>query len=155
MQLTEGMEAPDFTLPSDSGDITLSQYRGKNVVLYFYPKDNTAGCSREAVSFRDQFGDFDAADTVILGVSRDGLKSHEKFSAKYELPFGLLSDSESKVCGLYGVLKEKNMYGKKSIGMERTTFVIDRKGYIRKIFNKVKVDGHACNVLNAVSALSG
>ncbi|TZE81329.1 peroxiredoxin [Calorimonas adulescens] len=153
MELKEGMEAPDFTLPSTDGNVTLSSLRGKNVVLYFYPKDNTSGCTNEAVSFRDKLRDFEDLNTEILGVSRDSIRSHENFASRYGLPFKLLSDSEGMVCELYGVLKEKNMYGKITIGIERTTFVIDRDGYIRKIFNKVKVNGHVDDVLEIVRSM--
>lgn len=141
--LTEGMVAPDFTLMgSDQREHRLSDYLGKKVILYFYPKDNTPGCSREAEAFRDHFNAFADANTVILGISRDTLASHDKFIAKYNLPFVLLSDSNEAVCKLYDVLKEKNMYGRISMGIERSTFMIDEKGILTKIYRKVKVAGH-------------
>lgn len=142
-QLQIGDSAPDFTLPgSDHQQHRLSDYRGKKVVLYFYPRDNTPGCSREAEAFRDAFSLFDAAHTIILGISRDTIASHEKFIAKYELPFLLLSDKDEVVCKLYDVIKEKNMYGKKVLGIERSTFVISEEGKLTEIYRKVKVDGH-------------
>jgi len=153
--IREGELAPDFTLPASNGrEVSLRDYRGrKNVVLYFYPKDNTPGCTREACDFRDQHEDFEQSDTIILGVSKDNLSSHERFIQKLSLPFILLSDTEGKVCNLYGVWKEKNMYGKKAMGIERTTFVIDKAGVIRKIFPRVKVDGHAREVLRFIEEM--
>lgn len=143
MILTEGMLAPDFTLMgSDQKEHRLSDYLGKKVILYFYPKDNTPGCSREAEAFRDHFNTFADANTVILGISRDTLASHDKFIAKYNLPFVLLSDRTEEVCKLYDVLKEKNMCGRIGIGIERSTFMIDEKGILTKIYRKVKVAGH-------------
>lgn len=141
--LKEGMKAPDFTLiGSDKTEHKLSDYLNKKVILYFYPKDNTAACSQEAQDFRDTIINFDKQNTVILGISRDSLKSHDKFIAKYNLPFILLSDEEETVCNLYGVLKEKTMFGKKCYGIERSTFVINEDGVIIKIYRKVKVPGH-------------
>lgn len=135
--------APDFTLPgSDQKEHKLSEYRGKKVILYFYPRDNTPGCSREAEAFRDAFEEFAQANTIILGVSRDTLASHDKFITKYSLPFVLLSDKDETVCKLYDVLKEKNMYGKKCFGIERSTFLIDEEGTLTEIYRKVKVPGH-------------
>lgn len=135
--------APDFTLPgSDQKEHTLSEYRGKKIILYFYPRDNTPGCSREAEAFRDAFEEFAEANTVILGISRDTLASHDKFITKYSLPFVLLSDKHETVCKLYDVLKEKNMYGKKCFGIERSTFLINEEGLIFEIYRKVKVPGH-------------
>ena len=143
LTLEEGMKAPDFTLVgSDKKEHKLSDYLNKKVILYFYPKDNTPGCSQEAQDFKNALDDFDTQNAVILGVSRDSLTSHDKFITKYELPFILLSDEKEEVCNLYGVLKEKNMFGKKSIGIERSTFVIDENGIISKIYRKVKVTGH-------------
>ncbi|MDF2876015.1 MAG: bcp [Sporomusa sp.] len=147
-QVQEGQAAPDFTLPvTAEKQVTLSQYRGKKVVLYFYSKDNTAGCTDEARGFREASEDITAAGAVILGVSKDSLATHEKFSTKYELPFLLLSDTDQKISQLYGVLKEKNMYGKKVMGIERSTFIINEQGEIIRIFRKVKVAGHAQAVL--------
>lgn len=145
--LKEGMKAPDFTLMgSDKKEHKLSDYLNKKVILYFYPKDNTPGCSREAQDFKNAMEEFNKKDTVIIGISRDSLKSHDKFIAKYELPFLLLSDEEEVVCNLYGVLKEKTMFGKKCFGIERSTFVINREGIITNIFRKVKVAGHVENL---------
>lgn len=145
--LQEGMKAPDFTLMgSDGKEHRLSDYLGKKVVLYFYPKDNTPGCSTQAQDFRDHFEHFTNENTVILGISRDSLTSHEKFIAKYDLPFVLLSDKDEVVCKLYDVLKEKNMFGRMVFGIERSTFVIDETGVLTKIYRKVKVAGHVENV---------
>lgn len=141
--LEEGMNAPDFKLVgSDKKEHKLSDYINKKVILYFYPKDNTPGCSREAQDFKESIKDFTDNNTVIIGISRDSLKSHDKFIEKYDLPFLLLSDEDEVVCNLYGVLKEKNMFGKKCFGIERSTFLIDEKGIITKIYRKVKVAGH-------------
>ncbi len=149
-----GQTAPDFTLPATGGkEITLSELKGHNVVLYFYPRDNTPGCTKEGQAFRDHYGEFQALDTVVLGVSRDSLKTHENFKAKHRFPFELLSDSEETVCKLYDVLKEKNMYGRKVIGIERSTFLIDREGILRQAWRKVKVAGHVEEVLDAVRRL--
>jgi peroxiredoxin Q/BCP len=153
--LAEGQKAPEFTLPaSTGGTISLEDYRGKqHVVLYFYPRDLTPGCTQEACSFRDLQEEFAEAGAVILGVSTDSLQSHDKFIAKHELTFPLLSDEDATVAQLYEVWKEKNMYGKKSMGMVRTTFVIDKEGVIRKIWPKVKVDEHADEVLEVIKGL--
>ena len=141
--LEKGMIAPDFSLiGSDNKEHKLSDYRGKRVILYFYPKDNTPGCSLEAQDFKNHYQKFLDNNTVILGVSRDSLKSHDKFITKYDLPFILLSDENEEVCKLYDVLKEKNMFGKKVFGIERSTFVIDKDGKIEDIYRKVKVKGH-------------
>lgn len=145
--LKEGMKAPDFTLMgSDKKEHKLSDYLNKKVILYFYPKDNTPGCSQEAQDFKNAIEEFNKKDTIIIGVSRDSLKSHDKFIAKYQLPFLLLSDEEEVVCNLYGVLKEKTMFGKKCFGIERSTFVINEDGIITNIFRKVKVSGHVKNL---------
>ncbi|MCL6548425.1 MAG: thioredoxin-dependent thiol peroxidase [Alicyclobacillus sp.] len=152
--MTAGQPAPDFTLPSYTGEqVSLHDLQGKVVVLYFYPKDDTPGCTKEACSFRDLREAFAEAGAVIYGVSRDSVASHEKFAAKYGLTFPLLADTDGKVCEAYGVLKEKTMFGKVSFGIERTTFVIDREGKIAKVFPKVKVDGHADAVLKVVRSL--
>ncbi|MBI1390717.1 MAG: thioredoxin-dependent thiol peroxidase [bacterium] len=152
MPVEVGKAAPAFSLPASNGKkVSLKDFKGeKQVVLYFYPKDDTPGCTREACAFRDNKKSFDEADAVILGVSRDGLASHDKFIQKFELPFLLLSDEKEEVCNKYEVIKEKNMYGKKSIGIERSTFVIGKDGKIKKIFRRVKVDGHAEKVLAAL-----
>ncbi|MDE5978072.1 MAG: thioredoxin-dependent thiol peroxidase [Turicibacter sp.] len=146
--LTEGMEAPDFTLMGSDHQLhSLHDYRGRKVILYFYPRDHTPGCTNQAKAFRDAIDSFKEQNAVILGISRDSVATHEKFIAKHELPFILLSDSEEKVCHLYDVLKEKNMYGKKAIGIERSTFLIDETGILTKIYRKVKVAGHIESVL--------
>lgn len=149
-----GQVAPDFTLPASTGEnLKLSDFRGKNVVLYFYPKDNTPGCTTQACGFRDLHAAFADANAVILGVSPDPIKSHEKFISKFELPFILLADTEHEVCEQFGVWKEKNMYGKKYWGVERTTFLIDKDGNIAKVYPKVKVAGHVDQVLEDAKAL--
>ena len=147
-----GEPAPDFSLPSSTGEnVSLADFRGKqSVVLYFYPKDDTPGCTAEACSFRDLSSEFEKKGAVILGVSPDSLASHGKFRAKYGLPFTLLSDQGAGVATRYGVWKEKSMYGKKFMGVERTTFVIGKDGSVRKIFPKVKVEGHVDAVLAAL-----
>jgi peroxiredoxin Q/BCP len=154
IQLKEGNFAPDFTLDTDgNGQVTLSELRGKNVVLYFYPKDDTPGCTLEAKDFADNMTGFNANNTVIFGVSKDPVKSHDKFKEKYCLPFTLASDANSTVCEAYGVWVEKSMYGKTYMGIERTTFLINSKGKIVKIWRKVKVDGHVDEVLSEVRSL--
>ena len=146
--VSEEEEAPDFTLQADDGrEVSLKDYRGKKVVLYFYPKDGTPGCTKEAIEFRELAKDFEKEDAVILGVSKDSVQSHLKFKRKYDLPFTLLSDPEGKVLDLYGVWKKKSLYGRTFMGTERTTFLIDQKGIINKIYRKVKVKGHAQSCL--------
>jgi peroxiredoxin Q/BCP len=152
--IKEGKTAPDFTLPSSSGgEVTLSDLRGKAVVLYFYPRDNTPGCTREACAFRDALGRIKRRGAVVLGVSPDSLSAHEKFKTQHKINFPLLSDTEKKVAKKYGAFGEKVMYGKKVKGMIRSTFVIDADGIVRKVFAKVKVDGHDEQVLEALKAL--
>ena len=142
--VAEGEKAPDFTLEADDGrQISLKDYVGKRVVLYFYPKDDTPGCTREAVEFRDVADQFEREGAVVVGVSKDGVESHRKFKQKYELPFTLLSDPDGKVLELYGVWKEKSLYGRTFMGTERTTFLIDEKGFVVKVYRKVKPQGHA------------
>jgi len=142
--VSEGDQAPDFTLQADDErEVSLGDYRGQKVVLYFYPKDGTPGCTREAVEFRDMVKEFEKEDAVILGVSKDSVQSHQKFKRKHELPFTLLSDPEGKVLDLYGVWKKKSLYGRTFLGTERTTFLIDEKGIVKKVYRKVKVKGHA------------
>jgi len=149
--LDVGKKAPDFSLLNqDEKKISLKDFIGQKVVLYFYPKDNTSGCTKEACSFSDDLPKFSKIDAVILGVSPDSVKSHKKFSEKYKLKFDLLADDEKKVVEKYGVWKEKSIYGRKYMGVERTTFIIDENGKIKKIFNKVKVDGHNKEVLEAL-----
>jgi peroxiredoxin Q/BCP len=152
-ELNVGDAAPDFRLPSTEGrDISLKEFRGKkNVVLYFYPKDDTPGCTKEACSFRDERPKFDKKEAVILGVSFDDLESHKKFAGKFKLPFPLLSDADKKVAAAYGVYKEKSMYGRTYMGIERSTFVIDKYGKIAQVYRKVKVDGHSDEILEALS----
>ncbi|EMU53844.1 redoxin [Clostridium butyricum DKU-01] len=138
--IEEGLKAPDFKLlGSDKKEHKLSDYINKKVILYFYPKDNTPGCSREAQDFKESIKDFTDNNTIIIGISRDSIKSHDKFIEKYDLPFLLLSDEEETVCNLYGVLKEKTMFGKKCFGIERSTFLIDENGIIKKFIEKLKL----------------
>jgi peroxiredoxin Q/BCP len=147
-ELKAGDKAPSFSLLDDVGaKVSLNDLKGKKVVLYFYPKDDTSGCTKEACSFRDSVKVFEKHNTVIIGVSKDSVASHQKFKKKYDLPFTLLSDESTEMLSKYGVWKEKSMYGKKYMGIERTTFVIDESGKIMAIFNKVKVDGHTDEVL--------
>ena len=151
-ELREGDKAPDFSLPSSTGkDVKLSELRGKNVVHYFYPKDDTPGCTKEACSFRDSLPKFGAVDAVVLGVSRDSLESHAEFIKKYGLNFVLVSDEGLEANKLYGTWVEKENYGKKYWGTERSTFVIGKDGKIKKVFRKVKVDGHEQEVLEALA----
>ncbi len=152
--LTEGELAPDFTLATDTGeDLTLSSLRGRPVVLYFYPKDDTPGCTTESCEFRDMMPRFDESKAVILGVSPDDVKSHQKFKVKFDLTFPLIADTDKVAANAYDVWKEKSMYGKKYMGVERTTFLIDAEGRIARIFSKVKPEGHAAEVMEAVAAL--
>lgn len=144
-----GTKAPDFTLPDQDGNpVSLSDFRGKTVVLYFYPRDNTPGCSRQACAFAQAFADFQALDAVVLGVSKDSTASHQKFAAKYDLPFRLLSDPELTTLQAYGVWQEKKLYGKTSMGVVRSTYVIDGDGIIRHAMPKVKPDSNAGDVLS-------
>ena len=150
----EGKPAPEFTLPSsEGGEVSLKGLRGKTVVLYFYPKDDTPGCTREACAFRDSQAKVKKAGAVVLGVSGDSLDSHGRFKAKYKLNFPLLSDPDKTVAKKYGAWGEKVLYGKKTVGMIRSTFVIDGEGVVRKVFPRVKVDGHAEKVLEAIAGL--
>jgi len=135
-------------------EIKLSDYQGKNIVLYFYPKDSTPGCTTEGQNFRDAKGKFTRQKTVILGVSRDSIKSHENFKTKQKFNFDLISDAEEKLCTQFDVIKEKNMYGKKVMGIERSTFLIDKDGVLREEWRKVKVDGHVDEVLDAVKIVN-
>ena len=150
--LQEGIIAPDFTLPADGGgEVTLSDYRGKKVVLYFYPKDNTPGCTTEACNFRDDYSDILAAGAVVLGVSPDSVGSHDRFKLKFNLPFALLSDPDHQVAELYGAWGEKKMYGKTYMGIIRSTVVIDEEGKIIKIFPKVSPKNHSQEVLSVLT----
>jgi peroxiredoxin Q/BCP len=149
-----GEMAPDFTLPRDGdGEVTLSDLRPKTVVLYFYPKDDTSGCTKEAIAFTELASEFEAAGAVVIGVSKDSVAKHDKFIAKHDLGVILVSDEDSDVCERYGVWKEKSMYGKTYMGIERSTFLIDGSGKIAQAWPKVKVPGHAEAVLEAVRAL--
>jgi len=153
-QLAIGDKAPEFSLPRDGGEtVNLSGFAGKMVVLYFYPRDDTTGCTKEAIGFTENVQAFAALDTVILGVSKDGVKKHDKFVAKHALKIALLSDEESDVCERYGVWVEKSMYGKTYMGIERATFLIDADGKIAQIWRRVRVPGHVDAVLDAVRAL--
>jgi len=153
-ELKVGDKAPDFTLPADSGGkVSLSQLKGKSVVLYFYPKDDTSGCTAEAIAFTQNAKPFKAAGAVVVGVSKDSPASHDKFKSKHDLALTLASDEDTKLAQAYGVWVEKSMYGRRYMGMERATFLIDGNGIIRQIWHKVKVPGHAANVLAAVKAL--
>jgi peroxiredoxin Q/BCP len=148
----EGLPAPDFTLDSDTGDaITLSALRGKAVVLYFYPKDDTPGCTAQACGIRDAWEEFEQAGAVVLGVSTDGVDSHVKFKQKYDLPFALLADTEHEVAEAYDVWGEKTFAGKTYMGVQRSTFVIDADGTVTRVFRNVKPDEHADQVLEALS----
>lgn len=143
MSMNTGQQAPEFELPANNGQrVKLSDFKGKKVVLYFYPKDMTPGCTTQACDFRDKHTEFESLNAVILGVSTDSLKRHEKFIDKYSLPFLLLADEDHAVCEIYGVWKEKSMYGKTFMGIERSTFLIDEEGILVKEWRKVKVKGH-------------
>ena len=150
-KIAVGKKVPDFTLPATGGkQLRLSSFKGQDLVLYFYPKDDTPGCTLEGKDFRDMNADFRRKGAVILGVSRDSLKSHEKFCDKYSLNFDLLSDEDEKLCKLFDVIKMKNMYGKKVRGIERSTFLIGADGMLRREWRKLSVDGHAAEVLKAL-----
>jgi len=154
MSVNVGDKAPSFSLPADGGGkVSLKDLKGKTVVLYFYPKDDTSGCTAEACAFRDALPDFSKVKAEIIGISRDPVKSHDKFKAKYDLTFPLVSDEDGTVCEAYGTWVEKSMYGRKYMGIERSTFLIDGKGVIRNVWRKVKVPGHADEVLKAAQAL--
>src|SRR4051794_16353164 len=152
--VAEGQPAPDFTLLDQKGEtVSLSALKGTPVVLYFYPRDDTPGCTKQACAFRDARADYEEAGARVVGVSPDDVASHGRFAGKYDLPFTLAADPDRQVCERYGVWKEKNLYGKKTMGVERTTFVIDRDGVVRKVFPRVKVDGHSDAVLAALKGL--
>ena len=152
MALAVGDKAPDFTLPTDEEiTVTLSELRGKKVVLYFYPKDNTPGCTKEACDFRDHFATFKQQGALVFGISKDNTKTHTKFKTKYTLPFTLLVDANADVCEAYGVVNKKSLFGKTFLGIQRSTFLIDEQGIIRAIWRKVKVPGHVEQVLNELN----
>ncbi|MEM7425782.1 MAG: thioredoxin-dependent thiol peroxidase [Pseudomonadota bacterium] len=154
--LAVGEQAPEFNLPvGEATSLSLSQLKGKNVVLYFYPKDDTPGCTKEAIAFTQAKAQFDAANTQVIGVSADSLKSHEKFAGKHDLAITLGADEEKQTIEAYGVWVEKNMYGRKYMGIERATYLIDAEGKIAEIWRKVKVPGHVDKVLAAAQGLSG
>jgi peroxiredoxin Q/BCP len=145
---------PDFHLPATSGTtFQLANHLGKNLVIYFYPKDSTPGCTTQGIQFRDAYADFQACNTEIFGISRDNIKSHENFKTKFSFPFELLADTEEVVCTLFSVMKMKNMYGKQVRGVERSTFIIDKNGVLVKEWRGVKVDGHVAEVLNFIQSL--
>ena len=152
--LTEGDEAPNFTLPGDNGSqISLQDYAGRPLVLYFYPKDNTSGCTKQAIAFNETAGAFDEAGVAIVGVSPDPVPSHDKFKAKHELAFPLASDEATEVANAYGVWVEKSMYGKRYMGVERSTFLVGADGRLARVWRKVKVPGHVDEVLAAAKTL--
>jgi len=154
MTVDAGDKAPEFKLPTDGGrEISLSALKGKTVVLYFYPKDDTSGCTKEAMGFRDALPAFEKAGATVVGVSKDSAARHDKFKAKYELNFPLVSDEDGRLCAAYGVWVEKSMYGRKYMGIERATFLIDGNGRIARVWRKVKIPGHVGEVLAAVQAL--
>jgi peroxiredoxin Q/BCP len=151
-----GQKAPAFTLPRDGGgSVSLSDFEGRNIVLYFYPKDDTPGCTKEAIGFTERVPEFEAANTVVIGVSRDTVARHEKFRDKHGLGVILASDEDGAVCEAYGVWVEKSLYGRKYMGIERATFLIDAKSRLAQIWRKVKVAGHSDQVLDAARALRG
>jgi peroxiredoxin Q/BCP len=150
----EGKKAPDFSAPTDGGGkLKLSELRGKPVVLYFYPKDDTPGCTTEACGFRDATPDFKKLKAQVIGVSKDSVARHDKFKAKYKLPFPLVSDEDGKICDKYGTWIEKSLYGRKYMGIDRATFLIDKDGVVRKVWRKVKVAGHVNEVQEVLKAL--
>ncbi|KMZ11977.1 Thiol peroxidase, Bcp-type [Candidatus Burkholderia humilis] len=144
---------PDFTAPATGGEFTLSSLRGQKVVLFFYPKDNTPGCTQESLQFRDNYEQFKAVGAEVIGISRDSVKSHDNFKAKLELPYTLVSDSDEAICALFDVIKMKKMYGKEVCGIERSTFLLDEKGVLRREFRGIKVPGHVEAIVEAVQAI--
>ena len=149
-----GKKAPAFTGVTDgNGKVALKDLKGRNVVLYFYPKDMTPGCTTEAEGFRDAIKKFEKANTLVIGVSKDSVKRHDNFKAKHDLPFALISDEDGKICEAYGVWQKKKNYGREYMGIDRATFLIDGKGVVRKVWRKVKVAGHAEEVLESAKAL--
>ena len=151
VKVEAGKKVPDFTATATNDSVfTLSKNMGKNIVIYFYPKDNTPGCTKEGEDFRDQFEAFSSNNTIVVGVSRDSVKSHDKFICKYNFPFDLIADEDETVCQLFDVIKEKNMYGRKYMGIERSTFLIDTNGILINEWRKIKVKGHVEEVLGTV-----
>ena len=151
-ELLIGQKAPDFTLPTgDGGTVSLKDLKGSTVILYFYPKDDTPGCTKEACAFRDNISVLRKKNVVVIGVSADSVESHKKFAGKYKLPFTLVSDQKKEVIGKYGVWKEKSLYGRTFMGIQRTTFVIDGKGTITHVFSKVRVAGHVDELLEVLA----
>ena len=149
-----GKKAPAFTVPDDAGNkVKLNDLKGKPVVLYFYPRDNTPGCTKEACAFRDRYAELTDLDVHLFGVSTDSAESHQKFRTKFELPFPLLVDADKKLSEKYGAWREKNMYGKKSMGIQRSTYLIDADGKVAKVWKRVKVDGHDQQVIDAINEL--
>ncbi|SAK63893.1 alkyl hydroperoxide reductase [Caballeronia temeraria] len=153
MSVAVDQPVPDFTAPATGGEFTLSSLRGRKVVLFFYPKDNTPGCTTESLGFRDHYDQFRAAGAEVVGISRDSVKSHDNFKAKLELPYTLVSDSDEAICSLFDVIKMKKMYGKEVRGVERSTFLVDAKGVLRREFRGVKVPGHVAAIVEAVQAI--
>jgi peroxiredoxin Q/BCP len=153
MSVDVGDRAPDFNIPTDDGDVSLKSLKGRNVVLYFYPKDDTPGCTKEACGFQEALPNFSKIDADIIGISKDSPTRHQNFKKKYGLKFKLASDEDGAVCEGYGVWKEKKNYGRSYMGIERSTFLIDGKGVIREVWRKVKVNGHVDEVLEAAKAL--
>jgi len=150
----KGKKVPAFKLPATGEqELGLADFEGRKLVLYFYPKDDTPGCTTEGQGFRDHYEDFREAGAEIVGVSRDSVAKHEKFKAKYDFPFELISDPDEELCNIFNVMREKNMYGRKVMGVERSTFLIDEKGVLREEWRKVKVPGHVEEVLEAVKSL--
>ena len=148
------MKLPDLTLPASGGkDIAFKSFKGKPLVVYFYPKDNTPGCTQEGIDFRDMYAEFRKAGAEIVGISRDSVRSHENFADKYKLPFPLLSDGDEAACKAFDVIKEKSLYGRKYMGVDRSTFLFDKSGTLRQEWRGVKVKGHASEVLEAIKAL--
>lgn len=151
-ELKIGDKAPDFSLPANGGQtVSLSDYKGKKLILYFYPKDDTSGCTKEACSFKDHMPSLKTKNVAVVGVSKDSMTRHDKFITKYDLNFPLISDEDSDLCERYGTWVEKSMYGRKYMGIERSTFLIDEQGKIEQIWRKVKVDGHTEEILKAIS----
>ena len=152
--ISEGDRAPAFSMATDGGGtVSLKALKGQTVILYFYPKDSTPGCTKEACAFRDLMPDFSGSGATVIGVSKDSVKRHDNFKAKYELPFTLASDADGAVCAAYGTWVRKKLYGREYMGIERATFLIDAKGVVRRVWRKVKVAGHAEDVLASVKAL--